>query len=502
MNPRAAPVAWKLFFTCWLIYSLHFATNIVREHYPAFALAERGTLRVDPYLGLHDDLFELEGRGAFINNNPGASLLAALPYAALRPLVDRVVARIERARAGSDPSAARYDNPRHPNSVRFFREARARGLDVRFGLAAGVIQLLCTAPLSALAAVVMRIVLLRAGFGAGASLWLALLYAFGTPLFFRSGHLNHNLLVAHFAFFSFALLYRPGGCNATPARLTGAGVLAGLCVLCDYSGVLPLAALGLWVAASLVRGRGAAGAARGAAWMAAGAAVPLAALLGYQAWAFGNPLLPAQHYMPEAEYSGRGWNGMDWPAPDLLVANLFDLRFGLFAFGPLLALGLAAPALARRARCAFTGAELALFIGLAAGMLVFTSANQYARLQWNTGFRMLAPAVPFLFLATAAVLVRLPRRLAIALAVAAGVHSWVLAMVREDVVTSWSRVVTGGPTLPWLNVLWMMGDQYLPLLQRTGPQGWPIVLAAALGLAALWWPRGGRSAAADAPRGG
>ena len=50
--------AGRVFLTCWILLAAHFATNIAREHYPAFSLAERGTLQVDPYLGLHSDLFE------------------------------------------------------------------------------------------------------------------------------------------------------------------------------------------------------------------------------------------------------------------------------------------------------------------------------------------------------------------------------------------------------------------------------------------------------------
>jgi hypothetical protein len=57
---RVSP-SWKIFLTCWVIYALHFAMGMVREHHPAFALAERGTLRVDLHLGLHEELFQVEG---------------------------------------------------------------------------------------------------------------------------------------------------------------------------------------------------------------------------------------------------------------------------------------------------------------------------------------------------------------------------------------------------------------------------------------------------------
>ena len=39
----------RLFLTCWLVFTVHFATNTVREHYPAFSLVEQGTFKVDRY---------------------------------------------------------------------------------------------------------------------------------------------------------------------------------------------------------------------------------------------------------------------------------------------------------------------------------------------------------------------------------------------------------------------------------------------------------------------
>ncbi len=490
MALRNASDAVKLFLTCWIAYGLFFATNVVREHFPAFSLAERASLRVDPYVDLHPDLFEVPGRGAFINNNPGTSIVAGLAYAPVRPLVDAIVARVDRARAlRGTPLTHEYRETRS-NRVEFFRKVRERGLDVRFGLAIAAIHLLCTAPLSALSVVVMRTLLLGSGFGTRAALWLALLYAFGTPVFFRTGHLNHNLLVAHFTLFAFALLYRKNGAEADPRRLFGAGVLAGLAVLCDYSGVVTLAALGVYALWKLRRGAVPRPVSR-TLWMGAGAALPLTLLFAYQAWAFGHPFLPAQHYMPATNLSVQGWSGFDWPSLGLLGANLFDPRFGLFAFGPVLALGFAAPLLVRRGRSRLAAPELTLALGLFGALWLFTGANQYASIQWNTGFRMLVPAVPLLFLATAATMAAMPRGWAVSIAAVAVAHAACLAMVREDVVASVTQLWAHGITLPWLTVLWKMGDQYLPLLQRTGPQSLPLLLVVALAIGFLWWrPRG------------
>ncbi|MCA9510917.1 MAG: hypothetical protein KC560_09460 [Myxococcales bacterium] len=465
----ALSTATKIFAIAWIVYTLHFATDIVREHYPAFALAERGTLRVDPYLGLHPDLFEMEGRGAFINNNPGASLVGAVPYAVVRPLVDRVVEPIVARRANAEPPA--FDDPR-PNRRAFFEKTFRRGLDVRFGLAAGAIQALGFAPLAAAMVVVLHGLLLRMGFARRASAELALLYAFATPLFFRAAFLNHNLLVAHATLACFALLWSDGGITTRPARLALAGFATGFGLLCDYAGAVPVVVLGLYALERLVRALPLPSALARMAAMVGGACVPVGALLAYQAWAFGNPFLPAQHYMPATQYSGEGWNGFDWPALDLLAENLFDRRFGLFAFGPLLLLAFARP-LVRRARV--RRPEIALAYGLFVALLVFTSANQFARLQWNTGFRMLAPVVPLLFVALADVWVALPRRVALALGALATAHAWCIAMVRADALASVETVLRDGPRLPWLTSIWRAGGTYLPL--PAGVEAGPALLA-------------------------
>ena len=100
--------AVRLFVTCWIIYLLHFATNIVRELYPAMSLGDHASFDVSEYVGLHPDLFEFEGR-AFINNNPGASIIGAVPYTLARPVIDRVVQRVQTRRAAApEPQAASY----------------------------------------------------------------------------------------------------------------------------------------------------------------------------------------------------------------------------------------------------------------------------------------------------------------------------------------------------------------------------------------------------------
>lgn len=206
MNALPSSLAIRLFLTCWLVYALHFATNTVREIYLGLAIGDHLSFRVDEYGGLHHDLFETPGRGWHIGNNPGASMLGAIPYAAARPVIDRIVEHVNRTRAASGlagPPA--YESPWAP-ARKFYAEAWRRGLDVKFGLGAFVMHAFCMAPLSALSVVVMFFLLRRMMEEDQRALWFSLLYAFGTPLFFRTGYLNQNMLVGHCILGAFAAL--------------------------------------------------------------------------------------------------------------------------------------------------------------------------------------------------------------------------------------------------------------------------------------------------------
>ena len=473
----------RLFLTVWLVYAAHLTSNVVRETYLAVAFGKQLTLRVDPYLGLHPDLFVVEGRGAFIDSNPGASLLGAFPYALARPAIAGLFAlRPELARP--KPPAV-YDDPR-PNRTLYMNEMRARGLDVELALAAFATQLGLMAPLGALAAVVMFL-MLRAWLGdPRKALGLALLYAFATPLLFRSAFLNQNALLAHAGFFAWAAVSWPGsgGAAERTRRWFAAGALLGIGLLLDYSAAPIALILGIWALWEGWRQAGWQGALRLGGAVVLGAAGPIALLLAYQWAAFGSPWYPAQHYMPATEYSVRGWNGFTLPSGELLWGNLFDLRYGLFAFCPMLLAALALPFLRRTVPIPREGLSWGL---LAAGALwVFSSSIQFAHLQFNTGVRYMVPAVPLLFVVLVPVLLAMPRVMAWILAGSSLLISWVVTMTREDVPTALRMVATEGPALPLLIVLrktasayapWLAGDGVVPLL----------ALAAYAGLALVLW---------------
>ncbi|MCP4262243.1 MAG: hypothetical protein GY774_32790 [Planctomycetes bacterium] len=455
--------AIRLFITCWLIYSLHFATNTVREIYPALSLADHFSFDVSEYLDLHPDIFQTPDRGAFINNNPGASILGAIPYFLSRPIIDRIVKRAQQSRAASPKHAQEYETI-YPLAQEFYLKSREKGLDIKFGLAAGVMQVFCMAPLSALSVVVMFFVLINLTHSHRKAMLLALLYAFATPVFYRTAQLNQNLLVSHFAFFSFVILWRPWATSSRPHSIQYliAGLLAGWTVVLDYSGVVVVFSLSIYMFIRWISSPKHTKTYFDVLYYILGVTLSLSVLLGYQWLCFGNPFFPAQHYMPPANFTDQGYRGINWPQLDLLWKIAFSMRYGLFVSAPLLILSLYIPGWIRNSIRIVNNRETWCILLICLSFFIFCSANQYGRMQFNSGVRHIVPITPFLFLIVAGVLIRMPAFLAIIFGIVATYFSWCLAMYRDveqgfGVFESLKHITLGGFRLPWLTTLENMG---------------------------------------------
>jgi hypothetical protein len=495
-EPRG--LAWRIFFTCWIVFTLHFAPDIVREHYPAIALGDRLSFRLDEYGGLHPDLFEKEGYGWHIGNNPGISMLAAIPYALSRPVIDPIVRRVRESRLATGATEPPDYASEWPNQREFFRQAWQRGLDVKLVLAAFVTHAFFMAPICALGVVLMFFVLRRLVGGDRLAVALALLYAFGTPLFYRAAFLNHNMVLGIIAFAAFVVLWDPGGTGrfSLKTQFVLAGVAGGAAVLFDYSGVVLLAAL---FGYALLRHRettsGPGVLARRTLWYGLGAIGPMVLLWFYQWKSFGHPFLPGQHWMAPVEWIELGYQGYGPPQPELLAALAFDHRFGLFVFSPLLLLALWAPFVRNGTKVSLLRRELWALLGTFAALWLFFSGSNYTRLQFNTGIRYMAPIIPFLFVPAAAVLVRIPRAIARVVAVLSVALAWCLTMYREverplGVLDPVIRTLVDGFQLPVLSTLDRTGGAY---------GGWgadgtsPLALfaLAAVLIACVWMKRSG-----------
>jgi hypothetical protein len=487
----------RLFLTAWIVFTLHFATNTVREIFPALALGDHFSFRVDEYANMHPDLFEKEGYGWHIGNNPGASMIAAIPYALARPIIDPIIERAARTRAGQTEPPA-YSSP-WPMAREFYREAWRRGFDLKFGLAAFVMQAFCMAPLSALAVVVM-FRLLRVVVGSDRrALWLSLLYAFGTPVLFRTGYLNQNLMLGQFAFMGFLAIWNPWPDTrwSSRARYLFAGLTGGASVLLDYSGVVMLLMLFGYGIVKSLKSASRYDAVRHAVYCIAGSVPPILVLWLYQWRSFGNPFLPGQHWMPPVEWIELGYQGYGVPQLELLWMLVLDHRFGLFVAAPLVLLALAAPLVDRGDRQLIPGLEQAFLLLTFVALWVFFSGSNYVRLQFNTGIRYMTPILPFLFVLAAVVFVRMPVAAQRLVAIAAVTVSWCLAMHRDvehplGMLKPILHVMLGGFELPALTTVGRM-EMFQPFFNGP-PSPLPLFAVTAAVLAAIWAPgRGPRT---------
>jgi hypothetical protein len=478
----------RVFFTCWITFTVFWTPYIVREHFPAITLAESGTLNVQRFLGYTDDIFPSAPGRAFINNNPGASITGAVPLFVLRPILTRVEAW--NLRQPPPPI------PANDEGEFFWRTVRER-LQFYFLLVAFLTVALVMAPVTAGTAAFLCARLQAFGITSANAILVSLLYALATPMFFRTALLNHNTLVCNAAFMAFLILWDPREhpdqnpaasalpnqpprpLQPLPAAL--AGLLSGYCVLCDWSGVVVLAATSLYCllrSAQPMRSR-----LKTLLAFAAGAAVFLVVLAIYQGWAFGSPVLPSQHYMPPTSPTSHGYRGFDWPSPALVWANFFDPRFGLFAYCPLLMLGLAAPFLPRSRRLIPTR-ELWILVLYVVLFVLFCAANQYSWLQPLTGFRYLVPVVPPLAILSIEVARHFPRPVQWLLATCACAQSLVLAAAHVNDI----RLAVGTLVERHGQFLWIirLRDAGLPVNWGYTLTAWLIPILAA---AYIWMPR-------------
>ena len=476
---------WRLFIVLWIVYSVHFATNVVREHYPAFSLVDHGTFRVDEYQGFHADIFVHTDGHSVIGNQVFVSMLAAVPLWVFDPVLDALerYSREKVAREGVKDAEYRIDKP---NRVNFFRLVKERGLDLRFGAATAVTTIFFMAPLTAAFLVFFYAVLVRRLVDPRTATWITLLLGLGTPLFFRTSSLNHNMFVMYAMFIAFALMWlTPAGSAMTVRRRLLAGLFAGITIATDYIGVVIIPLLLGYFIWRRMRESSLGTAVLELGAIVAGMLPPIAFLL-YSQWAmYGNAFLPGQYWMPDQNiFVHQGMRGFTLPDPQLMLLNLFDPAYGLFTWAPVMALAFLP--IARQGNSAVLPLLERRWVWLTfAALLLFVSSNQYSRLQFNSGFRYLVPLLPLLMLVAADVWRRLGRGARIAITVVAVLHAWVLTVFREPVVTSFRMFLDEGIQLPWYRVLSLTSQPGNPWLGTWWVPAAILVIMAAV-LTALW----------------
>jgi hypothetical protein len=191
--------------------------------------------------------------------------------------------------------------------------------------------------------------------------------------------------------------------------------------------------------------------------------------------------------MPPVEWSNRGYQGVTGPNQDLFWVLLLDPRFGLFVTSLILALF--APWLNAKKISIVPWRETAFVLAIAAAFVIFFSGVQFTQLQYITGIRYLVPTIPFLFLLTAAVLVRLPLVVTYFVAFIAIAMNWMFAMARPheqdiSILGSIKRVLLEGFQLPALSTLAKMAPQYIPDIGVVSPL--PIFMFTAVVIFLIW----------------
>jgi hypothetical protein len=514
-----ASIKVRIFLTCWIVYSLFFATNVVREHYPAFALIDRGDWVCDRYAGMHADLFRHTDGHVYTGNNLMGSLIAVPPLLLFDPVLDQLEEYSQRKLAENPNPEIVYDT-KYPLRAEMFRKVKLAGLDLRFGAATAITSVFLMAPLSAMFAVLMFSLLVKRGVGRARAVWLAMLFAFATPVFYRTAHLNHNMFLMEVLFGAFLLLWQRDDETQTlsTSRRAWAGFLCGMAISLDYAGVVPAGMVALYFVVTRARATNLATALRESIAPVLAALPPIVFLLATQWAMYGNAFTPGQFVMPhQNDYVDLGVRGIGFPSLEVFTKNLISPSWGLLPFAPLLAIAFIRLERRRDEQLIFPRRERLWSALLVLAFMLFCAANWYSLLQFNTGFRYLLPVVPFLFLAASDRLAKWPsKRLALVTAVVL-VHAVVLCMMREvsdtendlrklavaqgtssmqvpgywhamlthtAVPASWIRLFEDGPQLPWLTVLRQTSPKNELLASPLVPLA--LMLACALAIAAIW----------------
>ncbi|CAN5889329.1 hypothetical protein BH11MYX3_BH11MYX3_30900 [soil metagenome] len=174
--------------------------------------------------------------------------------------------------------------------------------------------------------------------------------------------------------------------------MAGAGALAGAALLVDYQavfGAVPVAVLVVvrirtWPRADLLRALGAA---------AAGAAIPIALLLGYHTLAFGRPFRTGYDASTTfASFHQQGFLGITKLRWEAFWGSMFQADNGLFMMMPWVALAIpGAVTLAKKGERAVVATAVAAMVIY----ILFISSINFWRGGWGVGPRYITAMLPF-----------------------------------------------------------------------------------------------------------
>jgi hypothetical protein len=326
------------------------------------AIVEHDTVTIDRYAANTGDAARFEGH-TYADKAPGQPLLAVVPVAIARPILSAVHVA--------------------PDS------------EMGTSILAYVATLTTSSVPAVLAAIAVFFLAIALDASVAGASFAALSFGLASPMWAYAtlfwGHALATMAILG-GFAAAVALPRARRPRLVAAAVGFAGALA---FIVDYS-VAP--AVAIVVALAVVRA-GRADARRMLLSIAAGAAVPLAALLAYNAWSFESPFHLG--YGSEVAFPRlhEGVMGFTYPRPAILFDVLLGRARGLFIVAPQLVLAPAGLVLLARRRSTRTVALAAAAIVVA---VVLTNASYtYWSGGWSYGPRFLAPALPFLCLGLA-----------------------------------------------------------------------------------------------------
>jgi uncharacterized membrane protein YbaN (DUF454 family) len=367
---RTRRIEWTLFFLPFISYAYFYqaADQSTAARFDLMrSILERRSLWIDGFAGYNTaDIINFGGH-IYSVKAPGTSIVAMIPWAAMRLWLLPLLANHE---------------------------------DLYWALTTYLTIVLTTGLLTSILCVVMYRFARFLGASEGRGAALALILGFGTIAFPYATEMTGEPFAAAFAFISFYLIATFAEDPKWP-RTFLAGLLAGFAVLNDYPAFLLAAAIGIYMLYRMRRIDCIVG-------FSAGAAIAAALMFGYNWGAFGSPLffsyqafkLPGNTQFPE---QAKGFVGLTYPKLDNLWNILIDPQRGLFVCNPVLLLAI--PGVGYFFRRRDFRAELIVTIIAIAGMILFNASYGESIVSWGggtaTGPRQIVAAVPFMVLTLA-----------------------------------------------------------------------------------------------------
>jgi hypothetical protein len=354
------------------------------------AIVERGALYIDDYYENTGD-YAVYGDHIYTDKAPGTSFLGVPTYSVFKLLADTPPMRAILRRLGGSQALAST-----------LREGGTGLLEQKIYFAAALYAttfVTVSLPSALLAALLYLFMgrfftpLLEERQGEVWRVALALAYGLATIVFPYSTVFYGHQIAAALVFFAFYLLYRIRQREISQRWLWWAGGLLGLAVLTEFTALILLLILSLYVLWFLER-----------KWEIAKlglGGLPFALVLGwYNASAFGSPFSSSYRYLGQfPEISNTGFLGFSQPSLEALWGVTFSPYRGVFFLSPFLLLAI--PGFWYLLRSVRWRAEAVLWLSLVLAQVVLISAWYDWRGGYAIGPRNLLTILPFLMLPVA-----------------------------------------------------------------------------------------------------